>query len=61
VVVDKYEAMKMVGYRDDKECFLVDFEQKRWQVNRFLPTHTHTPAPTHTHTHSPYHYVSACS
>ena len=27
----QYEAMAMVGYRDDKETFLVDFEQKRWQ------------------------------
>jgi len=27
----QYEAMAMVGYRDEKETFLVDFEQKRWQ------------------------------
>ena len=26
----QYDAMAMVGYRDDKDCFLVDFEQKRW-------------------------------
>jgi len=26
----QYEAMTTVGYRDDKESFLVDFEQKRW-------------------------------
>jgi hypothetical protein len=28
---EQYEAMAMVGYRDEKETFLVDFEQKRWQ------------------------------
>ena len=26
----QYDAMAMVGYRDEKESFLVDFEQKRW-------------------------------
>ena len=28
----------MVGYRDDKESFLVDFEKKRWDQERLQHT-----------------------
>ena len=32
----QYEAMASAGYRDNKECFLVDFEQKRWDLVKLL-------------------------